>query len=94
MSIHEKRFNQQYSGEANMSTAFGWIRNAYAARQLSDPQFGPNGPRYMIASSALDGVFILGKGACLFENNIACIFCRGHKARAGFPRKPAHGIRR
>lgn len=60
-----------YAGPANMSTAFGWIRNAYAARQLSDPQFGPaNGPRNMIASSALDGVFILGKGSCLFENNI------------------------
>jgi hypothetical protein len=48
-----------YAGLANMSTAFGWIRNAYEARQLSDPQFEPaHGPRNMIASSALDGVFI------------------------------------
>jgi hypothetical protein len=60
-----------YAGPANMSTAFGWIRNAYAARQLSDPQFEPaQGPRNMIPSPALDGIFILGKGACLFENSI------------------------
>jgi hypothetical protein len=60
-----------YAGPANMSTAFDWIRNAYAARQLADPQFAPaRGPRNMIPSPALDGVFILGKGACLFENGI------------------------
>jgi len=53
-----------YAGPANMSTAFGWIRNAYVAGQLSDPQFEPSFvPRNMIASSALDGVFILGKGS-------------------------------
>lgn len=60
-----------YAGPAQMSTAYGWIRNAYTARQLSDPHFVPAfGPRNMVSSSALDGVFILGKGACLFENNV------------------------
>src|SRR5208282_287716 len=28
-----------YAGPAQMSTVFNWIRNAYSARQLSDPLF-------------------------------------------------------
>jgi hypothetical protein len=68
-----------YAGPANMSTAFGWIRNAYAARFLSDPQLEPAcGPRNMIPSSALDGVFILGKGSCLFENNVGYLSGAGY----------------
>lgn len=60
-----------YAGPAQMSTVFNWIRNAYSARQLSDPLFATQAmPRRMIDSAALNGVFVLGKGACLFENDI------------------------
>ncbi len=68
-----------YAGPASMSTAFRWIRNAYADSSLSDPQFVPAcGLRNMIPSSALDGVFILGKGSCLFENNIGYLSGGGY----------------
>jgi hypothetical protein len=68
-----------YAGPANMSTAFGWIRNAYADLALSDPQFEPAfGPRNLISSPALDGIFILGKGSCLFENNVGYLSGAGY----------------
>lgn len=60
-----------YAGPAHMSTVFNWIRNAYTSRHLSDPHFVPETmPRHMIDSAALNGVFVLGRGACLFENDI------------------------
>ena len=64
-------FVMAYAGPAQMSTVFGWIRNAYNSRHLSDPHFVPlTMPRHLIDSAALNGVFVLGKGACLFENDI------------------------
>jgi hypothetical protein len=59
-----------YRGAANMATVFGWIRNAYAARNLSDPHFSPVGERKWTNSPALNGVFVLGRGFCLFENDV------------------------
>lgn len=60
-----------YAGPAKMSTVFGWIEHAYMSNGLSDPQFVPEiCPRNMVDSAALNGVFVLGKGACLFENDI------------------------
>jgi hypothetical protein len=68
-----------YAGPVNMSTAFGWIRNAYADGSLFDPQFEPAyQPRHMIPSSALDGVFVLGRGSCLFENNVGYLSGGGY----------------
>jgi hypothetical protein len=58
-----------YAGPAKMETVFGWIANSYRALELSDPDFG-HADRTFIPSAALDGVYILGVGACIFENNI------------------------
>ena len=59
-----------YRGAASMSTVFGWIRNAYATNGLVDPHYHPSSDRKWISSPALDGVFVLGKGFCLYENDI------------------------
>jgi hypothetical protein len=58
-----------YGGPAKMETVFGWISQSYRKLKLCDPDFG-HADRRFIASAALDGVYILGVGACIFENNI------------------------
>ncbi len=59
-----------YKGPAKMTTAFSWLRTAYNKAQLSDPIFATRDQRRFTASPALDGIFLLGKGFCLFENNV------------------------
>lgn len=59
-----------YKGPAKMDTAFQWIVKAYASEKLMDPMLDRPPMRVLQASAALDGVFILGTGACIFENGI------------------------
>lgn len=58
-----------YSGAAKMETVFGWIADSYKKLGLVDPEFG-TGDRRFTPSPALDGVYLLGVGASLFENNV------------------------
>ena len=58
-----------YGGAAKMETVFGWIADSYKKLNLSDPEFG-SGDRRFMPSAALDGVYLLGVGACIFENNV------------------------
>ena len=53
-----------------MDTAFNWIVKAYAAESLIDPELEDGPRRALQTSAALDGVFVLGTGTCIFENNI------------------------
>lgn len=57
-----------YAGAAKMETVFGWIGESYKELQLSDPDLGA--VRHFTPSAALDGVYLLGVGACIFENNV------------------------
>jgi hypothetical protein len=59
-----------YRGPATMDTAFNWIVKAYAAESLIDPELKGGPRRALQKSAALDGVFVLGTGTCIFENNI------------------------
>jgi len=59
-----------YRGPATMDTAFNWIVKAYAAESLIDPELEDGPRRALQTSAALDGVFVLGTGTCIFENNI------------------------
>jgi hypothetical protein len=61
-----------YSGPTKMDTVFGWIAESYKTLHLVDPELGPSGlsDRRFIPSPALDGVYLLGVGACIFENNV------------------------
>jgi hypothetical protein len=59
-----------YTGPAKMVTAFNWIVKAYTAESLIDPEFDIGQVRVFQKSAALDGVFVLGTGTCIFENNI------------------------
>ena len=58
-----------YRGPAKMETAFGWLADAYQHQNLKDPDV-PVGNRPSIVSPAVDGIYILGVGACIFENNV------------------------
>lgn len=57
-----------YTGPKKMKTVFKWIENSYRKLGLLDPE--PTGDRSEMVSAAIDGVFLLGGGACLFENNV------------------------
>lgn len=58
-----------YDGPAQMSTVHGWISRAYQNAGITYPALGPTGAaRKGVASPALDGVFVLGKGFVTFDN--------------------------
>jgi hypothetical protein len=59
-----------YSGPTKMETAFNWIVGAYEKLGLVDPDVPDPMNRASIVSPALDGVYVLGVGACIFENNV------------------------
>jgi hypothetical protein len=62
-----------------METVFGWIENVYRKLGLLDPDnLRSMGARRML-STALDGVYLLGVGACIFENNVG--FLQGYFAQ-------------
>jgi hypothetical protein len=65
-----------YSGAAKMDTVFNWITSIYQELSLEDPSFSPSfvaPERRRIASASIDGVFLLGVGACMFENNVGVL---------------------
>ena len=62
-----------YTGAAKMETVFGWIESAYQKLNLCDPYFYGTftaNERRKIPSASIDGIFLLGVGACIFENNV------------------------
>ncbi len=62
-----------YRGAAKMDTVFNWIKSTYRELNLGDPDFSPSfmsPERRKVASASIDGVFLLGVGACMFENNV------------------------
>jgi hypothetical protein len=62
-----------YRGPANMETAFRWIQDSYQKFKLRDPVLPRHAFRTTEPSAALDGVFVLGRGFCLFENNVGLV---------------------
>ena len=65
-----------YDGAAQMETVFGWLREIYQESGLRDPELFHNvGPlmRENTASASIDGVYLLGVGACIFENNVGLL---------------------
>ena len=58
-----------YDGPAKMETVYGWIKEAYAAKNLREPDITPDADRSQVSSPALDGVFLLGKGFLNFDNS-------------------------
>jgi hypothetical protein len=57
-----------YDGPAKMETIHGWIKEAYRELRIEEPDMPAGGSRSHIASPALDGVFLLGKGFLNFDN--------------------------
>ncbi len=58
-----------YDGPARMQTIHGWIQPAYETHGISCPAMGGTGEeRQQVASPAIDGVFVLGKGFLYFDN--------------------------
>ncbi|MGO9272665.1 MAG: hypothetical protein ACLQOO_20925 [Terriglobia bacterium] len=53
-----------------MQTVFSWIQNSYKKVHLQDPILPRHAFRNREPSAALDGIFVLGRGCCLFENNV------------------------
>lgn len=73
-----------YDGPANMSTAHGWVSTAYQQIGIAYPHMQPQiAVRKTIASPALDGVFVLGKGFLAFDN-VPISFITDN-ARAAYP---------
>jgi hypothetical protein len=62
-----------YRGPARMQTLFGWIQKSYKKNGLRDPTLPHHAFRNREPSSAIDGIFVLGTGFCLFENNVGLV---------------------
>jgi hypothetical protein len=59
-----------YAGPAKMATVYNWIENAYAEQGLTEPALPMWPERARVASTSLDGVFVIGKGYVLFNNSV------------------------
>jgi len=58
-----------YDGPAGMDTVRGWAEGALKKESIPYPNLPPTGAeRLGVTSPALDGVFVLGKGFLLFDN--------------------------
>jgi hypothetical protein len=57
-----------YDGPAKMETAHTWVKEVYQTEGLAEPDMPAEGDRSSIASPALEGVFVLGKGFLNFDN--------------------------
>ena len=57
-----------YDGPAKMKTAHTWVKEVYQSEGITEPDMPAEGDRSIIASPALEGVFILGKGFLNFDN--------------------------
>jgi len=59
-----------YDGSANMLTTFNLMAEAHHKLGIADPTMpGQLDQRMAIASPALDGIFVLGRGSILFDNS-------------------------
>lgn len=57
-----------YDGPAKMDTAHTWVKEAYQAQGIAEPEMSTDTDRSQIAGPALEGVFVLGKGFLNFDN--------------------------
>lgn len=57
-----------YDGPEKMQTAHTWVKEAYQGAGIVEPAMPVEGDRFAIASPALEGVFVLGKGFLNYEN--------------------------
>lgn len=57
-----------YDGPARMETVYTWVKETYKAEGIVEPDMPPETERSRIASPALDGIFVLGKGFLNFDN--------------------------
>lgn len=57
-----------YDGPAKMETTHAWVKEAYQALGVSEPDMPPDADRSRIAGPGLEGVFVLGKGFLNFDN--------------------------
>lgn len=57
-----------YDGPAKMETVHTWVKEAYKTEGIVEPDMTQEMERSCIASPALDGIFILGKGFLNFDN--------------------------
>ncbi len=58
-----------YDGPSNMATVYKWLTSIHNSRHIPCPPVMSTVPdRTTVASPSLDGVFVLGKGFVLFDN--------------------------
>ena len=57
-----------YDGPAEMETVHTWVKETYKAEGIFEPDMPPETERSQIASPALEGIFVLGKGFLNFDN--------------------------
>lgn len=57
-----------YDGPAIMETAHKWVKDVYQSEGITEPDMPVESDRSSIASPALEGVFVLGKGFLNFDN--------------------------
>lgn len=68
-----------YDGPAEMTTVFRWVAREYHRLGKTDPSLDTGRGRAFTKSTALDAVFVLGRGACVFENNVGLAGRYAHK---------------
>ncbi|WP_407278307.1 DUF6602 domain-containing protein [Aromatoleum evansii] len=57
-----------YDGPAKMETVHTWVKEVYQVGGIVEPAMPAEGDRSAIASPALEGVFVLGKGFLNYDN--------------------------
>jgi hypothetical protein len=57
-----------YDGPTKMETVHAWLKEAYKAHDIVEPEMPPESDRSQIGGPALEGVFVLGKGFLNFDN--------------------------
>lgn len=58
-----------FDGPADMALAHIWLKTAYRLQGIAEPDLPPTGKeRQRMASPAVDGVFVLGRGHLNFDN--------------------------
>lgn len=57
-----------YDGPARMETAHTWVKEVYQSEGISEPEMLADVDRSNVASPALEGVFVLGRGFLNFDN--------------------------
>jgi hypothetical protein len=62
-----------FKGPAKIETAFSWIAEVYKDLELEDPDLEAAPDRRFFPSPSIDGIFLLGTGACIFENNVGFV---------------------